>query len=50
MRVYRFAAGVGKPPYGWMDAASEELNVQSVDFDNKYYVCMEEWTNAINAA
>ena len=51
MGVHRFAAGVGKPPDGWMYTATREQNVQSVASDeNRYYACMEEWTDALNAA
>ena len=51
MGVHRFAAGVGKPPNGWMNAAAREQNVLSVASDeNRYYACMEEWTDALNAA
>ena len=51
MGVHRFAAGVGKPPDGWMYTAAREQNVQSVASDeNRYYACMEEWTDALNAA
>ena len=51
MGVHRFAAGVGKPPDGWMYTATREQNVQSVaSYENRYYACMEEWTDALNAA
>lgn len=51
MGVQRFAAGVGLPPYGWMNTSEVEQNVQSIASDvNNYYACMDDWSLAIYSA
>ncbi|KAI0241358.1 hypothetical protein LSAT2_029167 [Lamellibrachia satsuma] len=43
-----FSAGVGAPPYGWMNSAERENNVISFADDKYHYACAEDWMSIIN--